>query len=300
MGLIEIFVFLRFHIKKVHEFCQSEAVDMRQEKSDDDSEMRSRTARRNLRKNKSQKALKRSFQKQSVSTELHSYEPCEHDGPCTVESGCVCMQTNGICEKFCGCSDDCTKRFRGCRCRGHCNKGSCPCHVAFRECDVDLCTSCGADQIDVKDIGCKNVPIQRKQGKHLLLAPSDVAGWGCFIKDDIQKDELIAEYCGEIISHDEADRRGALYDKFKCSFLFDLNRDFVIDATRVGNKIRFANHSSHPNCYPRVQMVNGDHRIGIYAMRAIRSGEELFFDYNYGPTEKINFVSIEGKVKFND
>jgi hypothetical protein len=86
-----------------------------------------------------------------------------------------------------------------------------------------------------------------------------------------------------VISFLEADRRGIIYDRKYLSFLFDLNSEWAIDAARLGNKSRFINHADNDkdglNCEAKIVLVNGEHRIKFMALRDIKVGEELLFNY---------------------
>ncbi|KAL5556980.1 hypothetical protein UlMin_039216 [Ulmus minor] len=224
-------------------------------------------------------------------------QPCRQYNPCNCQTTCgkqcSCLVNGTCCEKYCGCPKTCKNRFRGCHCaKSQCRSRQCPCFAADRECDPDVCRSCwiscGDGSLGVPNqrgdnYECRNMKLLLKQQQRVLLGKSNVSGWGAFLKNTVAKHEYLGEYTGELISHREADKRGKIYDRENSSFLFNLNDQFVLDAYRKGDKLKFANHSPDPNCYAKVIMVAGDHRVGIFAKERINAGEELFYDYRYEP-----------------
>ncbi|XP_019105362.1 histone-lysine N-methyltransferase EZA1 isoform X3 [Beta vulgaris subsp. vulgaris] len=220
------------------------------------------------------------------------YTPCACEFMCGKD--CSCLKNGTCCEKYCGCSKSCKNRFRGCHCaKSQCRSRQCPCFAANRECDPDVCrncwVSCGGGSLGEPlkrgDGQCGNMRLLLRQQQRILLGRSDIAGWGAFIKNAVNKHDYLGEYTGELVSHREADKRGKIYDRANSSFLFDLNDQYVLDACRQGDKLKFANHSSKPNCYCKVMLVAGDHRVGIFAKERIEAKEELFYDYRYGPDQ---------------
>ncbi|XVE77538.1 hypothetical protein DITRI_Ditri13aG0071200 [Diplodiscus trichospermus] len=158
------------------------------------------------------------------------YTPCGCQSMCGKQ--CSCLHNGTCCEKYCGCSKSCKNRFRGCHCaKSQCRSRQCPCFAAGRECDPDVCrncwVSCGGDSLGEPpkrgDGHCGNMRLLLRQQQRILLAKSDVAGWGAFLKNSVNKNDYLGEYTGELISHREADKRGKIYDRANSSFLFDLN-----------------------------------------------------------------------------
>ncbi|KAG6579913.1 Transcriptional repressor EZH1 [Phytophthora cinnamomi] len=145
---------------------------------------------------------------------------------------------------------------------------------------------CNADKMkdEKQQTSCQNRSIALGRQKHVRMGRSNLsaAGWGLFVDEFVAKDEFIIEYIGEMVTQEEADRRGAVYDKVDRSYLFNLDTKTVIDSTRKGNKTRFINHSKKdPNCACKIMNVSSDFRIGLYATHDIAPHTELFFDYGY-------------------
>jgi SET domain-containing protein len=122
------------------------------------------------------------------------------------------------------------------------------------------------------------MPVPPRPPYPFEIRRSAIQGRGAFATRRIEKGERIIEYTGERISNAEADRR---YDDERMrrhhTYLFTLTQRTVVDGGAGGNEARLINHSCEPNC----EAVIEDGRIWIEAVRTIRRGQELTYDYKY-------------------
>ncbi|KAI4291721.1 hypothetical protein PAPHI01_0995 [Pancytospora philotis] len=123
----------------------------------------------------------------------------------------------------------------------------------------------------------------------LELRPSRIHGLGIFTPVRIPKRTPLMRYEGEIIGKCMSDKRERCYlrNGIQSVYMFTVNKDMVIDATLVGNKARYINHSCDPNCYSST--YTRAKQVVYYAARCIEPGEELLIDYHINedePTEK--------------
>ena len=119
-------------------------------------------------------------------------------------------------------------------------------------------------------------PCPPPRARRIQTRRSGVHGKGVFAVQDIAEGETLIEYVGEIITWQEAqDRHPHDPANPNHTFYFHVDEDRVIDALHGGNSSRWINHSCDPNC--EADEVDG--RIFIKALRNIRAGEELNYDY---------------------
>jgi histone-lysine N-methyltransferase SETD1 len=112
----------------------------------------------------------------------------------------------------------------------------------------------------------------KKRKKPVRFARSAIHNWGLYAMENISANDMIIEYVGEIVRQQVADMREKKYMKsgIGSSYLFRIDENTVIDATKKGGIARFINHSCTPNCTAKIIKVEGTKRIVIYALRDIK------------------------------
>lgn len=119
----------------------------------------------------------------------------------------------------------------------------------------------------------------------ITVRHSKIHGRGVFAKKAIAKGMRIIEYVGELISKAEAEKRGhhrvGMHKEnitLGAVYIFELNKRFDIDGNVAYNKARYINHSCEPNS--ETEIIRG--KIWILALKDIKKGEEIFYNYGYG------------------
>ena len=120
-------------------------------------------------------------------------------------------------------------------------------------------------------------------GRRIEVRRSGVHGKGVYAVQPLAKGETVIEYIGEVISWREALRRHPRDPKDpNHTFYFHIDDQHVIDAGVGGNAARWINHACKPNC----EADEDEGRVFIKTLRAIKPGEELFYDYGLSIDER--------------
>lgn len=124
--------------------------------------------------------------------------------------------------------------------------------------------------------------------KRLKFQRSKIHDWGLVALEPIEAEDFVIEYVGELIRPKISDIRERQYEKMGIgsSYLFRVDHEYVVDATKRGGLARFINHSCEPNCYTKIINVEGQKKIFIYAKKPILAGEELTYNYKFPLEEK--------------
>ncbi|KAL2519978.1 histone-lysine N-methyltransferase ASHH2 [Forsythia ovata] len=155
-----------------------------------------------------------------------------------------------------GCEDKCLNRMLNIECI----QGTCPCGEL-----------------------CSNQQFQKHKYAKLKWFRCGKKGYGLQVVEDITEGQFLIEYVGEVLDMNAYEMRQREYalKGHKHFYFMTLNGSEVIDACAKGNLGRFINHSCDPNCRTEKWMVNGEVCVGLFALRDIKKGDELTFDYNY-------------------
>lgn len=158
-----------------------------------------------------------------------------------------------------------------CSCVAICGE-ECLNKLARLECNLQVCSVlCGT----VTDCGNRPFKHVRDTPKQLRVCSLGDKGNGLITERKLHKGEIVTEYIGKTIA------LGSQEDYGGNAYLMWLDDHHVIDAEYSGHVSRFINHSCEPNLECIKWRVDDQDRIGFFAIKDIKAGIELTFDYAF-------------------
>ena len=112
------------------------------------------------------------------------------------------------------------------------------------------------------------------------IKKSNIDKRGLYASKNIREGTKIIDYVGKIISKKESETNNK-FDNKKDIYLFNLNNRYDLDGDFKFNTARLINHSCNPNC----EVAGVGLKVWVYAIRDIKKGEELSYDYGFGYDE---------------
>ena len=116
--------------------------------------------------------------------------------------------------------------------------------------------------------------------KAYKIKKSNIDNKGLYAAKNIKANKIVIHYKGKLVTKKEVEKNPK-FDNDKAIYLFNVNNRYDLDGDFEYNDARLINHSCNPNCE-----VNGKGlKLWIFALRDIKKGEELSYDYGFGYDE---------------
>jgi uncharacterized protein len=126
---------------------------------------------------------------------------------------------------------------------------------------------------------------EKTANEYIEVRSSGIHRHGVFAKKDIAKGTRITEYVGLKMDKEESKRiQDEALHRYQndpknnaATYMFELDENIDIYGDVPNNDAKYINHSCSPNC--EVEIMDG--RIWIDAIRDIKKGEEIVYNYGF-------------------
>jgi len=112
------------------------------------------------------------------------------------------------------------------------------------------------------------------------IKKSNIDNKGLYAAKNITSAKIIINYKGKLVTKKEVEKNPK-FDNDKAIYLFNINNRYDMDGDFKYNDARLINHSCNPNC----EVEGKGLKLWIVAIKDIKKGEELSYDYGFGYDE---------------